>query len=91
MYHRTQNENGTYNTRCLDCFMTVAFCLDSQEELARPEADHLCPEKLLAQIFALQQTEDAQKTCHSSNSPKSGSAQRMSSVASAGTRTATTY
>lgn len=54
MYHRTQNENGSYNTRCLDCFMTIAFCVESEEELDRREAEHLCPEKLLAHMFAAQ-------------------------------------
>ena len=34
MYSRTQNENGTYNTRCLDCFMTVASCVETEKELA---------------------------------------------------------
>lgn len=55
MYHRTQNENGSYNTRCLDCFMTIAFCIDSEEELDRREAEHLCPEKVLAHMLAEQQ------------------------------------
>jgi hypothetical protein len=91
MYHRTQNENGTYNTRCLDCFMTIAFCLDSQEELAHFEAGHLCPEKLLAEMFALQQAEEAQKSGHCSHLHKTGSAQRASDDAAGGPPTATTY
>lgn len=52
MYHRTQNENGSYNTRCLDCLRTVAFCADSKEELDRLEARHLCVEKALAELLA---------------------------------------
>lgn len=49
MYSRTQNENGSYNTLCLDCLLTVASCVESEEELERIEARHLCPEKALAQ------------------------------------------
>ena len=33
MYSRTQNENGSYNTRCLDCFMTIASCVETEKEL----------------------------------------------------------
>lgn len=51
MYSRTQNENGTYNTRCLDCLMTVGFSIESEEELGRVEADHLCPEKALHELM----------------------------------------
>jgi hypothetical protein len=52
MYSRTQNENGSYNTRCLDCFMTIASCLETEPELDRVEARHICPEKALAQLLA---------------------------------------
>jgi hypothetical protein len=52
MYHRTQNENGSYNSRCLDCFLTIAFCVDSEKELDRLESEHRCPEKVLAQLYA---------------------------------------
>lgn len=52
MYSRTQNENGSFNTRCLDCFMTVASCLETEQELERVEAHHICPEKALAQLLA---------------------------------------
>jgi formate hydrogenlyase subunit 6/NADH:ubiquinone oxidoreductase subunit I len=38
MYSRTQNENGTYNTRCL-------YCL---------EARHICPERALAELLAME-------------------------------------
>ena len=51
MYNRTQNENGTYNTRCLDCFMTVAFSVETAEALNEVEARHICPEKALADLF----------------------------------------
>lgn len=47
MYSRTQNENGTYNTRCLDCFITIASCVESAKELDLLEAHHFCPEKAL--------------------------------------------
>lgn len=49
MYSRTQNENGTYNTRCLDCFMTIASSIETAEELDEREARHICPEKALAE------------------------------------------
>jgi hypothetical protein len=52
MYSRTQNENGTYNTRCLHCFMTTASSVDSAEELDRLEARHICPERALADLLA---------------------------------------
>lgn len=52
MYNRTQNENGSYNTRCLDCFMTVASCVETEKELNRVEEHHICPEKALAQLLA---------------------------------------
>jgi hypothetical protein len=52
MYNRTQNENGSFNTRCLDCFMTVASCLESEQALERVETHHVCPEKALAQLLA---------------------------------------
>ena len=52
MYSRTQNENGSYNTRCLDCFMTIASCIETQKELEQVEAHHVCPEKALADLLA---------------------------------------
>jgi len=52
MYSRTQNENGSYNIRCLDCFITIASCVETDEELSRLEARHLCPEKALADLLA---------------------------------------
>jgi hypothetical protein len=52
MYSRTQNENGTYNTRCLYCFMTVAFDVESGEELEQLEARHVCPEHALADLMS---------------------------------------
>lgn len=52
MYSRTQNENGSYNTRCLDCFMTIASCAQSEPELDALERRHICPEKALAELMA---------------------------------------
>jgi hypothetical protein len=60
MYSRTQNENGSYNTRCLDCFMTVVSCVETEQELDRVEAHHICPEKVLAQMFAREKAIETQ-------------------------------
>lgn len=54
VYSRTQNENGTYNTRCLYCFMTVASAVESDGELERLETGHICPEKALARLQELE-------------------------------------
>ncbi|MGO8760005.1 MAG: hypothetical protein ACLQG3_17955 [Terracidiphilus sp.] len=59
MYSRTQNENGSYNTRCLDCFMTIASCVETEEELDEREAHHLCPEKVLSQLLAMERATEA--------------------------------
>jgi hypothetical protein len=58
MYCRTQNENGTYNTRCLDCFMTVASAVETEENLDRIEAHHICPERALAELLARKPTHE---------------------------------
>lgn len=52
MYSRTQNENGTFNTRCLDCLLTVVTSVETEEELERLELEHICPEKALGQLLA---------------------------------------
>jgi hypothetical protein len=52
MYSRTQNENGTYNTRCLYCFMTVASSVETEAELEKLETRHICPERALADLLA---------------------------------------
>jgi len=54
MYIRTQNENGSYNTRCLDCLLTIAFSVESETELDDLEAHHFCPEKVLSALLAQQ-------------------------------------
>ena len=59
MYSRTQNENGTFNTRCLDCLLTVATSVETEEELERLEVHHLCPEKALSQLVAKEAAEQA--------------------------------
>jgi hypothetical protein len=51
MYSRTQNENGTFNTRCLDCFMTIASAVETEAGLRQVEARHICPEKALADLL----------------------------------------
>jgi hypothetical protein len=52
MYSRTQNDNGTYNSRCLDCMMTVASWVETEDDLERIELHHMCPERALAQLLA---------------------------------------
>ena len=49
MYSRTRNENGTYSTRCLDCFMAIASSVETDEELGWVEGRHLCPERVLSE------------------------------------------
>ena len=51
MYSRTQNENGTYNTSCLHCFMTIASAVETDKELVRMESRHICPERALAELL----------------------------------------
>ena len=65
MYSRSQNENGTYNTRCLYCFMTVASAIESEEQLAVLEAHHICPERALADLMAGNTVARAHNTPHS--------------------------
>lgn len=55
MYSRTQNDNGSFNTRCLDCLMTIASCVESERELAHFERIHVCPEKALYNLLRLEQ------------------------------------
>jgi hypothetical protein len=64
MYSRTQNDNGTYNTRCLDCFLTVATSVETQTDLEVLEMQHMCPEKALAQLLAGKSWAEAQPTRH---------------------------
>jgi len=59
MYSRTQNENGSYNSRCLDCFLTIAQYVGTEEELEQREAHHICPEKALADLLAHQKAAES--------------------------------
>ena len=52
MYSRTQNENGTYNTRCLYCFRTIATAVETKEDLEQLECHHVCPERALSELLA---------------------------------------
>ncbi len=52
MYSRTQNDNGTYNTRCLYCFLTVATAVETKEDLEQLEFHHVCPERALSELLA---------------------------------------
>ena len=52
MFSHTQNENGTFNTRCLYCFMTIASCVASPQMIEKLEARHICPERALAELLA---------------------------------------
>jgi hypothetical protein len=69
MYNRTQNDNGSYNTRCLDCFMTIASSVENEEELLACEAKHVCPEKALADLLALERVIEAGSKGNSSHHP----------------------
>jgi hypothetical protein len=60
MYSRTQNENGTYNTRCLYCLLTIATSVESEAELERLETRHMCPERALAELIARKTVVEAQ-------------------------------
>jgi hypothetical protein len=51
MYSRTQNENGTYNSRCLDCFMTIASYAETELDIEEVETRHACPEKALSALL----------------------------------------
>jgi hypothetical protein len=60
VYSRTQNENGTYNTRCLYCFMTIASAVETDKELARVEGRHICPERALAELLEQEKAIESQ-------------------------------
>ena len=60
MYSRTQNENGTYNTRCLFCFMTIANSVETDKVLDVFEARHICPERALAELLEQERAIEAQ-------------------------------
>ena len=58
MYSRTQNENGTFNTRCLDCLMTIATSVETETDLEMLELRHMCPEKALSHLLAQKASAD---------------------------------
>ena len=60
MYSRTKNDNGSYNTRCLHCFMTIASAIETEEELAAREENHICPERALAYLLKQEKALQAQ-------------------------------
>lgn len=64
LYSRTQNENGSYNSRCLDCFMTIARYVATEEDLEEREAHHICPEKALADLLTQQKAAASQAARH---------------------------
>lgn len=64
MYSRTQNENGTYSSRCLDCLLTIALYVETEKELDAREAHHMCPEKALAQLMSQHGAAAATKPLH---------------------------
>jgi hypothetical protein len=64
VYSRTQNENGTFNTRCLYCFRTVGIAVNDESELDALEHAHMCPERALAQLL---ENSISEKTAHKIN------------------------
>jgi hypothetical protein len=61
MYYRTQNDNGTYNVRCLFCFMTIASAVESEVDLEMVETHHICPEKALAELSSREKSRTMQQ------------------------------
>ena len=59
MYSRTQNENGTLNTMCLDCLRTIARSVENETELELVEMHHVYPEKALSQLLTANKAPDA--------------------------------
>ena len=54
MYRRSDNGDGTYDSRCLHCLMTVARDLRSEGQLSRAERRHICVEKALFELLHMQ-------------------------------------
>lgn len=57
MYSRSCNENGSLNSRCLYCFMTIASDVETESELLLVETRHICPEKALTELLTLKHTD----------------------------------
>ena len=64
MYSRTQNDNGTLNTMCLDCLRTIATSVESETDLELLEMRHVCPEKALAQMISTYKPAEHQRRSH---------------------------
>jgi hypothetical protein len=56
MYSRTSNDNGSLNSRCLCCFVTISSEADSTTDLDEIEVRHICPEKALAYLLVRRHT-----------------------------------
>ena len=64
MYSRTQNDNGTFNTMCLDCLHTIAISVEDEAHVELLEMRHVCPEKALAQLLAKSKVVEEQVKTH---------------------------
>jgi len=64
MYSRTQNDNGTFNTMCLDCLRTIATSVENQTGIELLELRHVCPEKALAQLLSERNASELQVKRH---------------------------
>jgi len=51
MYSRTKNPDGSVNSRCLHCLITIASGVRTPAKLDRLEQKHLCIEKALFQLM----------------------------------------
>lgn len=56
MYSRTNNGDGTFDSRCLHCLLTVARDVRTSAKLDRLENQHVCVEKALFQLMHMQQS-----------------------------------
>jgi hypothetical protein len=56
MYSRTDNGDGTFDSRCLHCLMTVARDAHTPAQLSRLESRHICVEMALFQLMHMQQS-----------------------------------
>jgi hypothetical protein len=55
MYYRTDNGDGSFDSRCLHCLKTVARDVRSPAKLNLVERRHICVEMALFQLMHLQQ------------------------------------
>lgn len=60
MYERTAQENGTFISRCLYCFMKINAEGLSETEIDALEAKHLCPERALIEQRLLKQKTESE-------------------------------